>query len=131
MGDDGGLKEDIGEAVPLSTTARLLTSKRGADRSLDCNVLVQTMSIGEQDLYKRHRREETGHGWNGIWLETHSLARLLIEGFVGDAVREAPGHSQARYKRADRQSERCEEIDMHVHAEGSKRAQETVGYGQD
>jgi hypothetical protein len=44
--------------------------------------------------------------WNGIWLETHSLARLLIEGFVGDAVREAPGHSQAQYKRADRQSGR-------------------------
>jgi hypothetical protein len=38
--------------------------------------------------------------WNGIWLETHSLARLLIEGFVGDAVREAPGHSRAQYKRA-------------------------------
>jgi hypothetical protein len=38
--------------------------------------------------------------WNGIWLETHSLARLLIEGFVGDAVREAPGHSRAQYKRS-------------------------------
>ena len=58
MGDDG-LKEDIGEAVPLSTTARLLTSKRGADRSLDRNVLVQVMSIGEQDFYKRYRQEET------------------------------------------------------------------------
>lgn len=122
MGDDG-LKEDIGEAVPLSTTARLLTSKRGADRSLDRNVLVQIMLIGEQDFYRRHRRKETGHGRNGIWLETHSLARLSIEGFVGDAVREAPGHSRAQYKRADRQSERCEEIDMHVHAGGSKRAQ--------
>lgn len=54
---DGGLKEDIGEAVPLSTTARLLTSKRGADRSLDRNVLVQTMSIGKQDFYERYRRE--------------------------------------------------------------------------
>ena len=40
MGDDG-LKEDIGEAVPHSTTARLLTSKRGADPSLGRNVLLQ------------------------------------------------------------------------------------------
>jgi hypothetical protein len=58
---------------------------------------------------------------NGIRLDTHSLARLSIEGFVGDAVREAPGHSRAQYKRADRQSERCEEIDMHVHAEDSRK----------
>jgi hypothetical protein len=54
---DGGLKEDIGEAVPLSTTARLLTSKRGADRSLDRNVLLQVMSIGEGDIYRRYSRE--------------------------------------------------------------------------
>jgi hypothetical protein len=68
MGDDG-LKEDIGEAVPHSTTARLLTSKRGADRSLDRNVLLQVMSIGEGDLYKRYSREGdriwfgTVYGW--------------------------------------------------------------------
>jgi hypothetical protein len=54
---DGGLKEDIGEAVPLSTTARLLTSKRSADRSLSRNVLLQAMSIGEGDIYKGHSRE--------------------------------------------------------------------------
>jgi hypothetical protein len=108
MEETDGLKEDVGEAVPLSTTARLLTSKRGADRSLDRNVLLgQVMSIEEGDLLREIQRgKRWDMVWNGIWLETHSLARLLIEGFVGDAVREAPGHSQYGDKRADRQSGR-------------------------
>jgi hypothetical protein len=63
MEETDGLKEDIGEAVPLSTTARLLTSKRGADRSLDRNVLDQVMSIEEGDFLQR---DTVGEG-DGIW----------------------------------------------------------------
>jgi hypothetical protein len=64
MGDDG-LKEDIGEAVPLSTTARLLTSKRGADPSLECNVLLGIHVNWEgQTLQKiQQRRDRT---WSGM-----------------------------------------------------------------
>lgn len=75
---DGGLKEDIGEAVPLSTTARLLTSKRGADRSLDRNVLLQVMSIGEGDIYKRYSREEDiGYGLKWYMVGNSQLGTIV------------------------------------------------------
>ena len=84
-----GLKEAVGERIPYSATAGLLTSKSDADRSLDGNVLVQIMSIGENlscNTTKRHwgrcvwdvYRFENSHSWHVGWFEANVLFGICV-----------------------------------------------------